>query len=131
LHLSISYDITPNIQHALVLMNDADTKQDEGLALIQEEAQQQDNTPPPPKTISTNLGHLTTRVLDFLSTATTETIGGIAVGLAACTYLVLGRAGLVLIGALGGVVLHAAWEGQSSLAGTTEEVRREKGLDIV
>lgn len=73
----------------------------------------------------------TTRALRFLSTASTETIGGIAVGLAACTYLVLGRIGLVLIGILGGVVLHATWEGQTSLAGTVEDARREKGLDIV
>lgn len=74
---------------------------------------------------------VTTRALRFISTATTETLGGIAVGLAACTYLVLGRVGLVLIGALGGVVLHASWEGQSALAGTVIEARREKGLDVM
>ncbi|CZR60478.1 uncharacterized protein PAC_10374 [Phialocephala subalpina] len=72
---------------------------------------------------------LTTRALRFLSTATPETICGIAVGLAASTYLVLGRVGLVLIGALGGVVLHATWEGQSSVS--IEEARKEKGIDIV
>ncbi|TVY58805.1 hypothetical protein LCER1_G000579 [Lachnellula cervina] len=75
---------------------------------------------------------ITTKALRFLSTASVETLGGIAVGLAACTYLILGRLGLVLIGILGGVVLHATWEGQSPLAGAVEEdARREKGLDIV
>jgi hypothetical protein len=83
---------------------------------------------PPP---ATNLEDLTTRALRFLSTATPETIGGIAVGLAACTYLVLGKVGLVLIGVLGGIVLHATWEGRSPTAGSNEDVRREKGLDIV
>jgi hypothetical protein len=83
---------------------------------------------PPPNATSTNLESIMTNALRFLSTASPETLGGIAVGLAACTYLVLGRVGLVLIGALGGVVLHATWEGQSSVA---EDARREKGLDIV
>ncbi|KAH6674155.1 putative meiotically up-regulated gene protein [Halenospora varia] len=72
-----------------------------------------------------------TRALRFLSTASTETLGGIAVGLAACTYLVLGKLGLVLIGAFGGVILHATWEGQSVLAGAIEDSRREKGLDVI
>jgi hypothetical protein len=83
---------------------------------------------PPP---TANLEDLTTRALRFLSTATPETIGGVAVGLAACTYLVLGKVGLVLIGVLGGIVLHATWEGRSSTAGSNEDIRREKGLDIV
>ncbi|KAG9244433.1 putative meiotically up-regulated gene protein [Calycina marina] len=73
----------------------------------------------------------TTKALRFLSTASVETIGGIAVGLAACTYFVLGRLGLVLIGAVGGIVLHATWETQQSESGTAEEIRREKALDIV
>ncbi|KAL5321804.1 hypothetical protein ACEPPN_009767 [Leptodophora sp. 'Broadleaf-Isolate-01'] len=74
---------------------------------------------------------LTTRALRFLSTASPETIGGIAVGLAASTYLILGRLGLVLIGAVGGIVLHAAWERQSNDAGSNGDIRREKGLDVV
>ena len=80
---------------------------------------------------ATNLEDLTTKALNFLSTASPEILGGIAVGLAACTYLILGRIGLVLMGALGGVVLHATWEGQSSVVGSVEDARREKGLDIV
>ena len=94
----------------------------------------QDATPlpsPQPMSSTAGLEDLTTRALKFLSTASTETIGGIAVGLAACTYLILGRVGLVLIGALGGVVLHATWEGQSSTARSIQDVRRETGLEIV
>ncbi|KAG0651824.1 hypothetical protein D0Z07_1089 [Hyphodiscus hymeniophilus] len=56
--------------------------------------------------ISTNVEDLTTKTLQFLGTASPETLG-----------------------ALGGVVLHATWEGQSSAS--TEDLRREKGLDIV
>jgi len=104
-----------------------DSKQGDGLAVAQETSP----TITPSNSTPPSVEDLTTKALRFLATASTETIGGIAVGLAACTYLVLGRLGLVLIGALGGVVLHATWEGQSSLAGTVEEARREKGLDIV
>ncbi|KAH7419887.1 putative meiotically up-regulated gene protein [Cadophora sp. MPI-SDFR-AT-0126] len=74
---------------------------------------------------------LTTRALRFLSTASPETIGVIAIGLAASTYLILGRFGLLLIGTVGGVVLHAAWEGQCHAVGSMEEIRREKGLDVI
>lgn len=74
---------------------------------------------------------ITTRALRFLSTASPETLGGVAVGLAACTWLILGRVGLVMIGVVGGVVLHATFERQGSSAAMDEELRREKGLDIV
>lgn len=74
---------------------------------------------------------LTTRALKFFSTASTETIGAITVGLLACTYLALGRLGLVLIGIILGVALHAAWEKQSSSPGADDEMRREKGLDVI
>jgi len=67
--------------------------------------------------------------LQFLASASTETLGGIAVGLGACTYLVLGRIGLLLIGVTAGVVLHATWEKQSG--GNLEQQRREKGLDVI
>ncbi|KAK0108371.1 hypothetical protein ONS95_003182 [Cadophora gregata] len=74
---------------------------------------------------------LTTRMLRFLSTASPETLGGIVVGLAASTFLVLGRLGLLLIGAVGGIVLHAAWERQSHAVDSIEHMRKEKGLDVV
>ena len=78
---------------------------------------------------------LTGKVMNFLSTANGETLGACAVGLGAVTYFVLGRVGLVLMGAAGGVVLHAMWEDQHVSPGPDNptEIRRRKevGLDIV
>jgi hypothetical protein len=80
---------------------------------------------------------LTARLLDFLATASNETLGLCFLGLGACTYLVLGRVGLVIIGAVGGVVLHASWEHNSENGVSKEKKekesarRREVGLDIV
>ncbi|KAI9725547.1 MAG: hypothetical protein M1828_003035 [Chrysothrix sp. TS-e1954] len=76
------------------------------------------------------------RTLVFLSNATNETLGACLVGLGATTYLVLGRVGLVLIGAVGGVVLHATWintegsgaDGDAKLKETAR--RREVGVDV-
>ena len=73
--------------------------------------------------------------LKFFANASNETLGACAVGLCASTYLVLGRVGLVLIGAVGGVVLHATWENQ--YGGRSEEEkaelerrRKELGLEV-
>ena len=78
---------------------------------------------------------LTDRALHFLATASNETLGACLVGLSATTYLVLGRVGLVLIGVVAGVVLHATWEGNTNNNGDDrargQEVRRrETGLDV-
>ena len=79
---------------------------------------------------------LTTRALDFLSNASNETLGACIVGLVAITWLLLGRVGLVLIGIVGGVILHATWEGDTQNNANDEaraleaRKRREKGLDI-
>ena len=79
---------------------------------------------------------LTGQALDFLSNASNETLGACIVGIGAATWLVLGRVGLILIGIVVGVVLHATWEG-SSLGHADEKAkaldtrgRREKGLDV-
>ena len=50
------------------------------------------------------------RILGFLATASNDTLGACLVGLGAITYWVFGRIGLVLIGVVVGVVLHATWE---------------------
>ncbi|KAF1941359.1 hypothetical protein EJ02DRAFT_455167 [Clathrospora elynae] len=80
---------------------------------------------------------LTDRTLQFLATASNETLGACLAGLGAGTYLILGRVGLVLIGVVGGVVLHATWEGHVQDGDTTEQHgksaearRRELGADI-
>lgn len=91
---------------------------------------------PKPTEISVKARNLTTQILDFLSNASNETLGACAVGLGTTTYLVLGRLGLVLIGAVGGVILHATWEGNSDNGGGGDtgadtRKRKEKSLDIV
>lgn len=79
---------------------------------------------------------ITDRALHFLATASNEALGACLVGLGAGTYLVLGRVGLVLIGVVGGVVLHASWEdnvhsGSGSGAGLPHETkRRDQGADV-
>ena len=96
--------------------------------------------PPPEKDTSERIASqardLTTGALDFLSNASNETLGACIIGLGAVTWLVLGRVGLVLIGIVGGVILHATWEGNIE-GDENDEARalearkgREKGLDI-
>ncbi|KAJ5150983.1 uncharacterized protein N7482_010235 [Penicillium canariense] len=74
------------------------------------------------------------RTLDFLATASNETLVGVFVLLAFVTYIILGRVGLVLIGIGLGVILHASWEG-STQAGSSGESqmpkkRRELALEV-
>jgi hypothetical protein len=75
---------------------------------------------------------LTDRTLHFLATASNETLGACLAGLGAGTYIILGRVGLVLIGVVGGVVLHATWEGHhgDSKEKSAEVRRRELGAEI-
>jgi hypothetical protein len=77
---------------------------------------------------------LVSRVLDFLSTASNETLGACLVGLGAATYFVFGRIGLILIGAVGGVVLHATWEGgvgeSADGAARAREARRRREIAL-
>jgi hypothetical protein len=72
---------------------------------------------------------VTTRIFQFLSTATPGTLAGIAVGLAAVTYFVLGQVGLLLIGAFAGVAAYVHWE--ASNPDYARAVRGEKGVDII
>ncbi|KAI1081169.1 PXA domain-containing protein [Whalleya microplaca] len=70
-----------------------------------------------------------TKTLQFLSTATPGTLGAIAFALAAVTYFILGRIGLVLIGAFGGITLFATWE--SRHPEVSRAVRGERGYDLI
>ena len=82
------------------------------------------------------LQNLTNKALHFLSNASNETLGACIIGLSATTYVVLGRVGLVLIGIVGGVVLHATWDptNDASQGGESKAQelnrRREIGLDV-
>ncbi|KAL8772157.1 MAG: hypothetical protein Q9209_002592 [Squamulea sp. 1 TL-2023] len=79
------------------------------------------------------------QILRFLSTASNETLAACLAGLGAITYLILGRVGLVLIGLVGGIILHATWEerndqSNNSLAEPAEakaRKRREDGLSVL
>ncbi|KAI1380894.1 PXA domain-containing protein [Hypoxylon crocopeplum] len=72
---------------------------------------------------------LVTKVLQFLSTATPGALGAIVIALAAVTYFVLGQIGLLLIGAVGGIVLFATWE--SRHPEVSRAVRGERGYDFL
>jgi hypothetical protein len=84
-----------------------------------------------------NMKDLTSRALDFLSNASNETLGACLVGLGAITYLFLGRLGLLLIGIVCGVILHATWDGNSQGgvhgggAGADLKRRKELGLEVI
>ncbi|CEJ60826.1 hypothetical protein PMG11_09383 [Penicillium brasilianum] len=74
------------------------------------------------------------RALDFLATASNETLIGVFALLAFATYVILGRVGLVLIGIGLGVILHASWEGvaqtRSNDESSTPKKRRELALEV-
>lgn len=86
---------------------------------------------------SVNFQVLISYILRFLSDATNETLAVCFIGLGASTYIVFGRLGLVLIGVVGGVILHATWEDHSKNQGDEDvkvsdtKDRRERGLDII
>ena len=73
--------------------------------------------------------------LHFLSTASNETLLCVFACLMIATYIVLGRLGLILIGTIIGVILHASWEGGSNEsrghgAGTPNSRRRDFSLHV-
>ncbi|KAK3360233.1 PXA domain-containing protein [Lasiosphaeria hispida] len=71
----------------------------------------------------------TTKLFQFLATATPETLGGVGVGLAAITYFILGQLGLLLIGAFVGIVLFVQWQQRN--ADVARIVKGERGIDIL
>ena len=72
---------------------------------------------------------LATRALQFLSTASPGTLGAIAVGFGAVVYLILGRMGLLIIGAFCGVLAFIAWEARNPEV--SKIVRGEKAVDVL
>ena len=80
---------------------------------------------------------ITDRALRFFSQASNETLGACLVGLSATTYFILGRVGLLLIGLVGGIALHATWDSAHSSADrlsakdAEQKKRREIGLEVV
>ncbi|KAF7712879.1 Uncharacterized protein PECH_001853 [Penicillium ucsense] len=75
------------------------------------------------------------RTLDFLASASNETLIGVLVALVCVIYAVFGRLGLLLIGMGAGVLLHASWEGSLSTgssigASTAPRKRQELALEV-
>lgn len=77
----------------------------------------------------------TSKVLDFLSKASNEKLGACAVGLGIATYFILGRLGLILIGVVGGVILHSTREESNAKSATSLGIetkrRKETSLEVV
>ncbi|TLS24101.1 hypothetical protein PpBr36_08363 [Pyricularia pennisetigena] len=72
---------------------------------------------------------LMTKVFQFLSTATPETLAGVGVGLAAVTYFILGQLGLLLIGAFAGVTAFISWESKNLQV--AQSLKGEKGTEVL
>ncbi|KAJ6103255.1 hypothetical protein N7486_005682 [Penicillium sp. IBT 16267x] len=72
--------------------------------------------------------------LDFLSTSSNERLLGVFGLLGIGTYIILGRLGLLLIGAALGAILHASWEGPAHSNDkyllSTPKKRRELALEV-
>ena len=85
--------------------------------------------PSPPPNDKADDVDLTTQVFRFLSTATPGTLGAVAAGLVAVTYLIIGQIGLLLIGAFGGIVLFIQWEQRD--VSVARAVRGERGFDVL
>ncbi|CAK7227570.1 hypothetical protein SCUCBS95973_006585 [Sporothrix curviconia] len=64
-----------------------------------------------------------------VTVATTESLSAVGVGLAATTYFVLGRVGLVLMGAFGGIALFVAWEARNP--DVTRAIRGETSSELL
>ena len=119
-------------------------EKDTPVPLKDDEAIEQEHKPttnavpsPEPQSAVSALQSFTDKALNFLATASNETLGACLVGLGATTYIVLGRVGLVFIGVAGGVVLQATWDGTRNGRGdhaarlAETERRREAGVDVV
>ncbi|KAF2157862.1 hypothetical protein K461DRAFT_274094 [Myriangium duriaei CBS 260.36] len=126
--------VTNTAEDELVESNHADTS-DASLTPGKDTPEQTAQNAPQ---ISTAIQQWIDKALNFVSHASNETLGACFVGLGASTYLILGRVGLVLIGVVGGVALHATWEGQllghgpgSDGAEKEAKKRRELGLEVV
>ncbi|PHH90779.1 hypothetical protein CDD83_2670 [Cordyceps sp. RAO-2017] len=84
---------------------------------------------PPTPSPSAAPPDLTAKGLHFISTATPGTLAGIAVAFSGVTYAILGRIGLLVIGAVGGVIAFASLEAKHP--DIARAVRGEKGPEIL
>jgi hypothetical protein len=66
-------------------------------------------------------------ILHFLSTSSNEALLGVFACLMVFTYIILGRVGLLLIGIVLGIILHASWDGTINGSTTDESGARKSG----
>lgn len=85
-----------------------------------------DALPPAPPPLPPTLA---TKALQFISTATPSTLAGIAVVFSGITYAILGKVGLLIIGAFGGVGAFVSLEARNP--DIARAVRGEKGPEIL
>ncbi|KAG6175438.1 hypothetical protein E4U51_000077 [Claviceps purpurea] len=78
---------------------------------------------------TTRASVLVAKALEFVSEATPVTLGSLAVAISAVLYALLGRIGLLLIGALGGVLLFISVEARNPVI--AKAVRGEQGGDVL
>lgn len=107
-------------------------KGNEGEQIQPASSEKSNPTQPPSATVSRPSrpeDDVTTKIFQFLSTATPGTLSSVGLGLAAITYFILGQIGLLLIGALGGIAFYIHWE--ASNPDFARAVHGEKGVDIV
>ncbi|KAL1887957.1 hypothetical protein Cpir12675_006351 [Ceratocystis pirilliformis] len=79
--------------------------------------------------IAATKAELIEKLTHFLATASPTTLSAVAVGIAATTYVILGRIGLILIGAVGGVALYASFETRTPQQ--SRKVRSEVGAELL
>ncbi|KAG5969361.1 hypothetical protein E4U58_001486 [Claviceps cyperi] len=78
---------------------------------------------------ATRASALVTKALEFVSEATPLTLGTLTIAVSTVLYALLGRIGLLLIGALGGVLLFISVEARSPVI--AQAVRGEQGGDVL
>lgn len=88
-----------------------------------------EGTKPESKVDGGAMGDMMTKIFQFLSTATPETLAGVGVCLAAVTYFVLGQLGLVLIGAFAGITAFISWEAKNPRF--SQGIKAEKGTETL
>ncbi|PHH62366.1 hypothetical protein CDD81_7228 [Ophiocordyceps australis] len=86
-------------------------------------------TIPSPRSADSPVSILATKALDFIATATPLSLLGLAVAFSAVTYAILGRLGLLIIGAVGGVVAFVSLEARNPQI--ARAVSREKGTKVL
>ncbi|OAA42058.1 PX domain-containing protein [Metarhizium rileyi] len=108
------------------------TSESDGYAQVKPDPRRQNVAPAStsePAELEVKTSALAAQGLQFISEATPTTLAGIAVALSAILYAILGRVGLVLIGAVGGVLVYISLELRNPAI--AQAMRGEKGPEVL